>query len=83
MKTFSIKWLTEMIATEKQCIARYLVDKLIGTRNGISGLKMLNYRTDISDIKNDFYRNAIKIRYSMGIEYTPKNINSIKNDYIY
>ena len=83
MKTFRIKWLTEMIATEKQCIARYLVDKLIGTRNGISGLKMLNYRTDISDIKNDFYRNAIKIWYSMGIEYTPKNINSIKNDYIY
>jgi hypothetical protein len=83
MKTFRIKWLTEMIGTEKVCIARWLVDKLIGTRNRISGLKVLNYQTNINEIKNEFYKNAIKIWYSIGVQFTPKNITTIKNDYIY
>lgn len=81
---FRIKWLSEHLRKQSTKIEIWLADHLIGTKNQVFGLKMINYRTsDLNHIKNSFYRKAVKIWQSMNISYRPKNITSIKNDYIY
>ena len=84
MNAFRIKWLSELLGKDSTKIERWLADHLIGTKNQVFGLKIINYRTsDLNHIKNSFYRKAVKIWQCMNISYRPKNITSIKNDYIY
>ena len=84
MKTFRIKWLSELLHCMPKSIERHLADTLVGKHNLIYGLK-LSYSTNKfdNDINNFFYRNALKMWRSIQVTFRPGNIHEIRRDWVY
>ena len=64
-------------------IERYVVNNLISAHSKIKGLKVLSSINHDKEISNVFYKNAVKSYLLMKVTFHPKDMNSIRRDWIY
>ena len=78
-----IRWLSEVMQSDQNSIERYLVNNLISAHPKIKGLKVLFSINHDKEISNVFYKNAVKSYRLMKVTFYPKDMNSIRRDWIY
>lgn len=84
MKALRVKWIRELVNKNKEMIERFLCDYLIGKHGKFYGLKIINYDKKYdNNIKNDFYKSAVKVWKQMFYMYKPPSVNEIRRDWIY
>ena len=84
METFRLKWLEGLLNKKHLAKQREIVDHLVGNIGEIHGLKiLLHHKNYANRIQNNYYKNAYKIWKKYNITFTPKDIDSVKNDWIY
>ena len=78
-----IRWLSDVMQSDENSIERFLVNNLISTHQKIKGLKVLSSVNHDKEISNTFYKNAVNSYRLMKVKYYPKDMNSIRRDWIY
>jgi len=74
----------KLILSEKCTAEQKLVNQIYKNSELDNGIRsLLTNKTNPNKLKSKFYKNATKIWNKLKLIYKPKNLNSIKNDYIY
>ena len=79
-----LKWLRDLVLSEDDSIEKFLANSLIGKHEKIVGLKILHSKGKFDKkIPCLFYRESVTAWRLVFQNYTPKNVHSIKRDWIY
>ena len=81
--TLRIMWLSDVLQSDPGSIERFLVNSLMSCHPKVKGLKALSSTIHEKNISNDFYKNALKSFRMLKANFIPKDINSIRRDWIY
>ena len=83
-EVFRIKWLCQVLQSDDSSIESFLVNSLIGVHEKIKGLRILvSSNAYDKKINNDFYKNAVENFRRLDVKFYPKDIHSIRRNWIY